>query len=593
MSESLIPQRQSVDVTDTPPPTRPDVPKPPLARLVGFCRDNPEAASAIGALFAFATGLTLQLLDTPEFGWITAYLVCYFVGGWAPARDGFLALFEKRLDVDILMVVAAVAAAGIGEWRDGGLLILIFSTSGALESFAMRRTEAGVRALMQLAPEQATKLDADGDEKVVAANELKEGDVIIVRPGERVGADGQISSGMSDIDESTITGEAVPVQKRAGEEVFAGTINGAGVVTVRVTRHSSESVIARIAALVAQAQESKAKTQLFIERVEQRYSVAMVITTVALLALPVPLLDWTFDETLLRAMTFMIVASPCAVVLSTMPPLLSAIAYASRRRVLVKGGVPMEGIALIDTVVFDKTGTLTKGTPQVTDIVSLTGDDEEHLLTIAASVEQGSEHPLGRAIVRDARQRSLPLRVVTDFQALPGRGVQARYGEQLIRIGSHRLIDIPDEALKPMRRFEDAGKAALAVEVDGEIAGVIALADQIRSDAREAISALRHVGVTQTVLLTGDNEAAANLVARKTNLDQVHAQLLPRDKVDKVRQLQAEGKNVLFVGDGINDAPALASANIGAAMGGRGTDVALETSDVVLVNDRQIGRAHV
>lgn len=568
------------------PATTTELPAPLIERIRCSCAENFDAVSALSALAFFLIGLGLRAFGAPESASIAAFLVCYVVGGWEPAWAGLVELKNKRLDVDLLMVVAAIAAAAIGQWLEGALLIVIFSTSGALETFATRRTEAGVRALMKLAPEEATLLRADGTEIRVRAETLSVGHTIVVRPGERVGADGIVVSGASDIDESSITGESVPVAKRAGEEVFAGTINGSGVVEVRVNRASSDSVIARIASMVEEAKEQKAKTQLFIEGIEQRYSIGMVGVTVLLLTLPVSLLGWTFEETLLRAMTFMIVASPCAVVLATMPPLLSAIATSTRMGVLVKGGIPMEALAGIDTVAFDKTGTMTEGAPTVTDIVPLGGTSETDLLHVAASAEAGSEHPLGRAIVAHARSIGASVGTASEFEALPGRGVRAVVDGQIVQIGSRRLLDLGDELETVFARLEGQGKAALAVERDGVVIGVIACADTLRPDAATVVRRLRDIGVTKTVLLTGDNQAAADLVASATGVDQVHAGLLPADKVARVRELQKEGRRVLLVGDGVNDAPALASAELGIAMGGRGTDVALETADAVLVTDR-------
>jgi len=550
------------------------------------CAENLDGITAVAALVSFALGLGLQLAGAPSAVWIPAFLVCYVVGGQDSARSGLAELRDKRLDVDLLMVVAAIAAACIGQWREGALLIVIFSTSGALESFAMRRTEAGVRALMKLAPEEATLLGDDGSEVRVPAASLEVGHTIVVRPGERVGADGEVLTGSSDVDEASITGESIPVPKRPGEEVFAGTINGSGVLEVRVSRPSEQSVIARIATLVEEAQEQKARTQLFIEGIEQRYSIGMVGVTLLLLALPVPLFGWTFEETLLRAMTFMIVASPCAVVLATMPPLLAAIATSARMGVLVKGGVPMEALAGIDAVAFDKTGTLTEGMPSVIDVVALDGLDEDEVLALAAAAEAGSEHPLGRAVVREAQRRELVIAKVTEFQALPGRGVEALVGGRTIRVGSRRLIEVEGENHALVQTFERAGKAVLTVERAGLVVGVIACADTLRGDARTVVRQLAAVGVSETVLLTGDHSGAAALVAGQTGVSRVHAGLLPEEKVHHVRDLQRQGRRVLLVGDGVNDAPALATAEIGIAMGGKGTDVALETADAVLVTDR-------
>lgn len=577
LPDTLVEQAPLVE-----PPTR----RPLSQRVRRTCEENLDAVSALSALTFFLIGLALQGLDAPAPAYIASYLLCYIVGGWEPGWAGLTELKNKRLDVDLLMIVAAIAAASIGQWLEGALLIVIFSTSGALETFATRRTEAGVRALMKLAPEEATLLQPDGSEVRVRAQSLAVGHTIVVRPGERVGADGVVVAGSSDVDEASITGESVPVEKRVGEEVFAGTINGSGAMEVRVSRASADSVIARIATMVEEAKEQKAKTQLFIEGIEQRYSIGMVGMTVLLLILPVALLGWTFEETLLRAMTFMIVASPCAVVLATMPPLLSAIATSTRMGVLVKGGIPMEALAGIDTVAFDKTGTLTEGSPTVTDVVPRGGHSEADLLGLAAAAEAGSEHPLGRAIVRHARANAVDVAVASDFEALPGRGVRAVVGGATVRIGSRRLLHLEGELESVFATLESAGKAALAVEKDGEIIGVIACADTLRADAANVVRQLRAVGVTKTVLLTGDNHAAADLVASVTGVDEAYAGLLPADKVARVRELQESGRRVLLVGDGVNDAPALAAAELGIAMGGGGTDVALETADAVLVTDR-------
>jgi heavy metal translocating P-type ATPase len=577
---------QDTLLPDALPASAPAGRKPLAERIRCTCAENFDAVSALSALTFFLIGLALQVSGAPAPASIAVFLACYVIGGWEPGWAGLVELKNKRLDVDLLMVVAAIAAASIGQWLEGALLIVIFSTSGALETFATRRTEAGVRALMKLAPEEAMLLRPDGTEIRVRAETLSVGHTIVVRPGERVGADGVVVSGASDIDESSITGESIPVAKRVGEEVFAGTINGSGAVEVRVSRASADSVISRIASMVEEAKEQKAKTQLFIEGIEQRYSIGMVGVTVLLLTLPVPLLGWTFEETLLRAMTFMIVASPCAVVLATMPPLLSAIATSTRMGVLVKGGIPMEALAGIDTVAFDKTGTMTEGAPTVTDVVPLDGTDEGDLLSLAAAAEAGSEHPLGRAIVEHARSTGIKVGVAVEFEALPGRGVRAVVDGRTVRIGSRRLLDLGGDLETAFVQLERQGKAALAVERDGVIIGVIACADTLRADAATVVRRLRDVGVTKTVLLTGDNQAAADLVASTTGVDEVYAGLLPADKVARVRELQSQGRRVLLVGDGVNDAPALAAAELGIAMGGRGTDVALETADAVLVTDR-------
>ncbi|HEX2214574.1 MAG TPA: HAD-IC family P-type ATPase, partial [Mycobacterium sp.] len=353
---------------------------------------------ATAALCLFLAGLLMQLLDAPSAVWWGMYLACYVTGGWAPAWEGLQALRFRSLDVDLLMVVAAVGAASIGQIFDGALLIVIFATSGALEDAATRRTEDSVKGLLDLAPDRATRVDADGTEHPLSANDIRADDRVIVRPGERLPADGVVIDGFSDVDQSSVTGEPLPAAKGTGERVFAGTLNGEGSLLVRVTHDPSDTVVARIAGLVAEASATKAKTQLFIEKIEQRYSVGVVAVTVALFAIPLAF-GSDVQTTLLRAMTFMIVASPCAIVLATMPPLLSVIANAGRHGVLVKSAVAMERLADTTVVALDKTGTLTTGKPRLTTIAPTVEIGTGDLLRLVAGAERSSEHPIGRAVV--------------------------------------------------------------------------------------------------------------------------------------------------------------------------------------------------
>ena len=384
----------------------------------------PEVRWAAAATALFVCGLLAQVTDGPVWLSGTLLLACYVTGGWEPAWAGLQVLQDKTLDVDLLMVLAAIGAAAIGEVWDGGLLIVIFATSGALEAVATNRTAESVRGLLDLAPQRATRLIPTGEESTETAS-LEVGDVILVRPGERIGADGEVVDGVSDVDQATITGEGLPAAKTVGDEVFAGTSNGHGALRVRVSKPAHETVVARIVAMVEQASATKAKTQLFIEKVEQRYSIGMVTATVALFVIPL-LWGAQLQSTLLRAMTFMIVASPCAVVLATMPPLLSAMANAGRHGVLVKSAVVMEQLGQASRVALDKTGTLTEGTPRLADIRPLAGSGlaDDDLLRLAAAVEYPSEHPLARAVVVAARNRNLALAPTHGFGeacAIPSR----------------------------------------------------------------------------------------------------------------------------------------------------------------------------
>ncbi|MFD7812112.1 heavy metal translocating P-type ATPase [Streptomyces sp. NPDC059785] len=551
----------------------------------------PEARWALASLVLFLLALPPHLLDAPAWTWGPLYAAACVAGGWEPALEGLRALREKTLDVDLLMVVAAVGAAAIGQVLDGALLIVIFATSGALEALATARTADSVRGLLDLAPATATRLLDDGTEETVAADSLAVGDLLLVRPGERIGADGQVVGGESEVDQATITGEPLPVAKEPGDEVFAGTVNGTGALRVRVRRDPADSVIARIVRMVAEASGTKAPTQLFIEKVERRYSVVMVAATLALFAVPLAL-GAELRPTLLRAMTFMIVASPCAVVLATMPPLLSAIANAGRHGVLVKSAVVMERLGHVDTVALDKTGTLTQGTPRLTDLHALPGSGltEDELLTLAAAAEHPSEHPLARAVVAAAHARRLSLPAAEDFTAAPGRGVRATVRGRVIEAGSPaRLLDRPGAGSAGVRDLVDevraAGRTAVLVLADGRPAGVLGIADELRPDAAAAVSALTALTGAAPLLLTGDNERAAAPQAAGSGITDVRAGLLPEDKVAAVHGLQLAGRRVLMVGDGVNDAPALAAAHTGVAMGRAGSDLALETADAVVVRD--------
>ncbi|MFE5841723.1 heavy metal translocating P-type ATPase [Streptomyces niveus] len=550
----------------------------------------PEARWASVALVLFLIALPLDLLGAPAWTWGPLFAATYVAGGWEPGREGLKALRNKTLDVDLLMVVAALGAAAIGQVLDGALLIVIFATSGALEAVATARTADSVRGLLDLAPGTATRLLADGTEENVAAEQLAVGDTIVIRPGERIGADGRVRAGASEVDQATITGEPLPVAKETGDEVFAGTLNGTGTLRVEVGRDASDSVIARIVKMVEEASETKAPTQLFIEKVEQRYSIGMVVATLAVFLVPLAF-GAELTGSLLRAMTFMIVASPCAVVLATMPPLLSTIANAGRHGVLVKSAVVMERLGQVDAVALDKTGTLTEGTPRVTDIRPLDGAllDEDGLLALAATAEHPSEHPLARAVVDAARTRGLALLAAGDFRSSPGIGVTATVGGDVVTVGAPSRLLTDHQETSPAAalasELEAGGRTAVLVQVNGVAAGVLGIADRPRPDAAATVAALTKLTGTAPTLLTGDNPRAAARLAAEVGITDVRAGLLPEDKVASVQEWEKAGVKVLVVGDGVNDAPALAAAHVGIAMGRAGSDLALETADAVIVRD--------
>ena len=567
-------------------------PAAPAERRAGL-RSLPEVRWAALATALFAAGLIVHLAAGPSAVAWAFFLACYAAGGWEPGLAGLRALRARTLDVDLLMVLAAVGAAAVGQVLDGGLLIVIFATSGALEAVATHRTAQAVRGLLDLAPEQATRLDEAGAQQAVDAASLRVGDLILVRPGERIAADGRVHSGSSDVDQATITGEPLPAPKNPGDEVFAGTTNGTGALRVEVSRAAADTVVARIVAMVEQASATKARTQLFIEKIEQRYSLGMVTATLLLFAVPLAA-GSAFQPTLLRAMTFMIVASPCAVVLATMPPLLAAMANAGRHGVLVKSAVVMEQLGATTLVAFDKTGTLTEGTPRLTSITVLPGAGlgEQEVLTLAAAAEAPSEHPLGRAVTAAARDAGLALAPAEEFTAAPGRGVTALVGRRLVEVGSPaRLLDdqVRDqahrEAAASVAALEDSGQTAAVIRVDARPVALLAIADRTRPAAGPAVAQIAKVTGTAPVLLTGDNQRAAARLASQVGIGDVRAGLLPQDKVNAVADLESRGARVLLVGDGINDAPALAAASTGVAMGRAGSDLALDTADAVIMRD--------
>ncbi|HMM23032.1 MAG TPA: heavy metal translocating P-type ATPase [Selenomonadales bacterium] len=518
---------------------------------------------------------------------ILCYSAAYLIGGYRKAREGLQTLIrERNLDVDLLMIVAAVGAASIGYWQDGAILIFIFALSGALEGYTTEKTNHDIRSIMKLRPETALVLRGT-DEVRTKVGGLKKGDLVLVKPGERISADGMIREGASAIDQAPITGESVPVDKKAGDEVFAGTINGHGALRIEVTKPAEATLLARIIRLVQEAQSEKPPSQLFVERFEGIYAKTVIAGAVCLILLPPYLLGWAWDKTIYRAMIFLVVASPCALVASIMPAVLSGISNGARKGILFKGGVHLENIGGIRAVAFDKTGTLTEGRAKITDIMPFAGQSEDDLLRLTAALETLSEHPLAKAIVQAAKAKGLELPAASRLQAIPGVGVHGLVNDEEFRIGN--LDCIEDKALAVERneliqQLKNQGKTIIFVESQGRLQGILAVQDILRPQAKEAVQALRRMGI-KVAMLTGDNRATARALGWQAGVDEVYAELFPEQKVEIVRQLAAQYGKVAMVGDGVNDAPALAASSVGIAMGAAGTDVALETANVVLMAD--------
>jgi Cd2+/Zn2+-exporting ATPase len=520
-------------------------------------------------------------------GWVLACaIIAYVAGGFYGARGALHALIHERtLEIDALMVLAALGAASIGHWEEGALLLFLFSLSGVLQDYAFNRSRSAIKALFKLYPEDAT-VQRGGAWQTVPVAALHLDDVVRIVPGERVPVDGVVVSGASAIDQAPITGESVPVDKSVGDVVFAGTLNQHGALEVRVTKLATESTLSRIITLVEQAQGNQAPTQRFLAAFERRYALFIVAFTLAFIVAQ-PLFGWaTLADGFYRAMVLMTVASPCALVISVPASFIAAIAAGARRGVLFKGGAALENLAGVRAIAFDKTGTLTSGQPSLTDLYPADGISEADLLGIAASVEALSEHPLARAVVRAATQRGLTVQPVTDFSAQVGLGVTATLDGQTVQVGRPSALGgLPEGLAAQVEMLQTAGKTVMGVTRAGRWLGVLAVADTLRPESVEAVRALQRRGIV-AVLLTGDHPAVAERIAAQVGITEVRAGLMPEDKAEHIAALRARYGAVAMVGDGVNDAPALANATVGIAMGAAGSDVALETADVVLMGDQ-------
>jgi len=560
-----------------------------------------EAAFVGLTLLGMVTGLATGWLDGPRVLTWAGYGVAYVFGGWYGLRGAIETLRHRAVDIDLLMIVAALGALSIGAPFEGAMLLFLFSLSNTLQHYAIGRSRRAIKSLVEMRPDDAQVL-RDGEEVTVPVDEVAVGDVFVVRPGDKIPLDGVVTSGSGTVDQASLTGESVPVPKESGDEVFGGTINESGSLEIEVTRQAHESAISRLIHMVERAQSEKAPTQRLIDRLEQPYVLGVFGLTIAAIAIPLAL-GSEFASTFYRAMTLMVAASPCAVIISTPAAVLSAIASGGRQGVLFKGGEHVETAARIDAVAFDKTGTLTRGDTQLTDVFvrDETGDEtltEDDLLSIAAAVQARSEHHLARATVRAAEDRSLTVPDAERFQSVAGKGVRAAVDGDTIHIGNRSYfetvvgdaaIDGLEPALDRLRTLEAEGKTSVLVarasQDEGTVLGWLAFTDAVRPDAAEMIEALRSLGVAHIVMLTGDNERVAQRIADEVGIDEVQAELLPEEKVATIEQLVERHENVAMVGDGVNDAPALATATLGIAMGGAGTDVALDTADVVLMGD--------
>lgn len=515
-------------------------------------------------------------------------LISYAAGGFYGAKTAIESLVTKRkIDVDMLMVLAAIGAALINQWHEGAILLLLFSLSNVLQDFAIGRSRKAIQSLFKLYPETA-RVQRDGQIITLKVSEVALEDIVLVQPGERIPVDGLIIKGQSAVDESAITGESMPVEKTVGENVFAGTLNAQGILDVRTTKLATQTTLARIVQLVENAQDTKAPTEQFLEKFEQRYAMFIIVATLLFIAVPTLLMRVEFNAQFYRAMVLMTVASPCALIISVPAAYISAIASSARMGVLLKGGTYLENLASAKAIAFDKTGTLTIGQPRVTDVVA-NEVSEELLLSTASALESRSEHPLAKAIVDEAQTRKLTWETVESFEALAGKGIRATLGNAKVEIGSivylANTTPLPESLKQTVQRLQSEGKTTMGVVRDGQWLGVIALADQVRPTSKTVIERLTQEGVA-VAMFTGDTHAVAENIGKQIGISIIRAELLPEDKVSAIKELMTQYGTVAMIGDGVNDAPALATATVGIAMGGAGSDVAMETAGVVLMGDK-------
>ncbi|MDX8365310.1 heavy metal translocating P-type ATPase [Cytobacillus sp. IB215665] len=545
-----------------------------------------ELIAALSSGVLIFVAWLMDKLSIPTFS-VSLYILAFLIGGFAKAKEGIEETIKNReLNVEMLMVFAAIGSASIGYWWEGAVLIFIFSLSGALETYTMNRSNREISSLMDLQPEEAILLVGDS-EKTVHISELQIGDTILIKPGDRIPIDGEVLKGQTSIDQATITGESIPVSKDIGDEVFAGTVNLRGAILVKMTKHSEDTLFQKIIRLVQSAQSEKSPSQLFIEKYEGTYVKIVLITVLIMMFAPHYLFNWSWTETFYRAMILLVVASPCALVASIMPATLSAISNGAKKGILFKGGVHLEKLSEVKAIAFDKTGTLTRGKPTVTKVLVRDGLFHEDVITAAASLESHSSHPLAQAIVSYARSTyKCTLSQPDSLEDVAGWGVQGVYNNQMWKIGK---ADFVGSKLAEQfhggiaNQLADEGNTVVFIADSNGIAAIIALKDAVRAESIKAIQSLKALGI-QTIMLTGDGEQTAKAIAEECQVNHYIAGCLPEAKVEHLKQLKNKYNNVAMVGDGINDAPALATANVGVAMG-EGTDVALETADVVLMKN--------
>lgn len=559
-------------------------PRRPDAKTAWWSNRRTQATVVSGIILGLAT--VLEWMNLAEAQLIPLYIAAAAIGGYHAAKSGLYGVRSLSFDMNFLMTVAVIGAAAIGEWSEGATVAFLFSFGNTLQTYTMDKTRQSIRALMELAPPEAL-IRRNGTEARLPVEEIVIGDIMIVKPGERIAMDGLVVGGFSAVNQATITGESLPVEKAAGDTVYAGTVNEHGALEIKVTRIAADSTLAKIMHLVEEAQAQKAPSQQFVDVFAKYYTPAVLLTAAGIMLLPWLLFSQPFTPWFYKGLVLLVISCPCALVISTPVSIVSAIGNSSRNGVLIKGGAYLEQMSGIQAIAFDKTGTLTHGRPVVTEILSLGEKGEQELLALAAAVEKWSEHPLAVAIVEKAK--TLSPQPSSQFKALVGRGAQADINGQTVFVGNLRLFEELGLSLEnnksAMLALEEQGKTVMLVGSGQAIWGLIAVADTLRDNSKQAIRELRQAGMKHIAMLTGDNSQVAASIANTLNLDTYYSDLLPQDKVATVQKLSKEYGTVVMIGDGVNDAPALAAANVGVAMGVAGSDTALETADIALMAD--------
>lgn len=553
-----------------------------------FWKKRENQTTIVSLLFVILGYVSSLNYGEEHVATIALFATAIVIGGYSLFKEGLGNLIKLQFDMTTLMTIAVIGAAIIGEWGEGAVVVFLFAISEALETYSMDKARNSIRSLMDIAPNTAI-IKRGGKEFEVDVEDIQIGDIMVIKPGQKLAMDGEVARGASAINQAAITGESMPVRKEVGDEVFAGTLNEEGSLEILVTKKSEDTTIAKIIHLVEEAQAERAPSQQFVDKFAKYYTPAILLISLLVAVLPPLLMGGDWNEWIYRGLAVLVVGCPCALVISTPVAIVTAIGNAARNGVLIKGGIHLEETGRLKVIAFDKTGTLTEGTPEVTNLASLSGMSTNQMLQLAASIEKLSQHPLASAILRKAGTEDLPLLEVEQFQSITGKGAKADIDGQTYYIGSPSLfsemLQTTPAIQKEVTALQSAGKTVMLLGTTDEIKGYIAVADQLRSSSSTIIQKLYDLGIKQTIMLTGDNELAANAIGKQLNLSEVKANLMPEDKLETIKSLRSQHGKVAMVGDGVNDAPALASSTVGIAMGGAGTDTALETADIALMAD--------